>query len=134
MDVAFVGRFMGGHRDIVAAADASGLAVSLIGRSDPLDDTLCRMVVSGEMEAIVPDVSQHALAAVEPIVEELAIAAYLGVPVRLENGSVYGTLCCLARDVRTDLTDADVALMTARAAEVARIIDDEGGDLDGTTE
>jgi GAF domain-containing protein len=53
------------------------------------------------------------------ITQSLAIRAYLSAPVVLENGHVFGTVCCISHQVRADLRDRDAKALASVAQAVA---------------
>lgn len=83
--------------------DLSGMAV-------PLDDTLCKRLLAGEIDNIVPDV------AAEPAVRDLAysrqfgVRSYIGVPIHGSRSRLY-VLCCFARHAHPELGPRDVRVL-----------------------
>jgi EAL domain-containing protein (putative c-di-GMP-specific phosphodiesterase class I) len=69
------------------------------GDSRPSSDSPCARMVEGEIPNAIPDARRH------PLTKNLAsanpnIASYVGVPVRLPTGGLYGSLCSASRDPR----------------------------------
>jgi EAL domain-containing protein (putative c-di-GMP-specific phosphodiesterase class I) len=58
-----------------------------------------------------------------PVTREAAIGAYVGVPVRLWDGRLYGTLCCLSHDPEPTLNSRDIRFVRVLAEIVAEQID-----------
>jgi hypothetical protein len=54
------------------------------------------------------------------------VGAHLSVPVVLQDGSVYGTLCCFSHQAINWLAERDVATMRSIAELVARRVDATG--------
>ncbi|MBE2318089.1 hypothetical protein DVA67_019060 [Solirubrobacter sp. CPCC 204708] len=78
-----------------------------VGRSVPLQDTVCERLLSGQIDHVVADTADEpALAGVQ--VGE--IRAYIGVPFTTADARAY-VLCCLAHEVRPDLGEADVRFL-----------------------
>jgi GAF domain-containing protein len=53
------------------------------------------------------------------------IGAHLSVPIRLADGSVYGTFCCFSRAPDPSLTERDLALLRVFAEMAAQHVDRE---------
>jgi GAF domain-containing protein len=118
MEAGYVTQFTADEQRYRAVA---GDAESFSLRRDegyPLDGTYCRRVVLGEIPNVVAD------AAVHPEVRDLAITrlgrigAYIGVPITLSDGTVYGTVCAVDHEARPELADRDVLVLEA----VARLL------------
>lgn len=119
MDVALVSHFEGGRR-VIDILDSDETVAFGPGASDPLEQTYCQPIVDGRLPEIIPDTSQNALALSIPATSELGIGAHLGVPVVLDDGTVYGTLCAYSHDPRPDLTEQAGTVMGLVADTVAR--------------
>ena len=97
------------------AASFGGLAA---GTRIPRRDTLCDRMLQGTLANVVPDVATApgAQGTTSP-----GVGSYVGVPVQLSDGTVYGSLCCVSTQPTPALLDRD-----ARVLEVlARIIADQ---------
>lgn len=111
MDVAFIAKFAEGRRTtmlIDAREDQQGINC---GFSHPSEETYCRKIADGELPAVIPDTEQNAITRKMPVTRELGIGAYMGVPIALSNGEVYGTLCCMKYAADTQLKKRDAALL-----------------------
>jgi EAL domain-containing protein (putative c-di-GMP-specific phosphodiesterase class I) len=58
-----------------------------------------------------------------PLTREAGIGAYVGVPIRLWDGTLYGTLCCLSRSAEPSLNGRDVRFLRVLAEIVADQLD-----------
>jgi GAF domain-containing protein len=98
----------------------------------PVEQTFCMRMLNGEIPNIVPET------AAEPAISHLPAAAqfhaYIGVPVKLADGRVHGTLCCVSHAPRTDLVDEELRFMHVLAGIVGARIDQARGDLTRLTE
>jgi EAL domain-containing protein (putative c-di-GMP-specific phosphodiesterase class I) len=65
------------------------------------------------------------LAMTVPIAHALPVGAHMTVPIRLGDGSVYGTFCCLSRTPDYSLTERDLSTVRAFADLAAAEIDRE---------
>ncbi|MBV9212786.1 MAG: ATP-binding protein [Actinobacteria bacterium] len=82
------------------------------GTRVPIEQTYCQRMLNDRIRPVVPD------ARAEPNLGDLVDApdsrvptAYVGVPLQLSSGHVYGTLCCASREARSDLDERDVSFM-----------------------
>lgn len=107
VDVAFVGQFSGGRRIIRFVHGEGPAATTLVDRSHALGQTYCRLVAEHRIPTVVPNVRKHTELRDLPITSELDIGCYVGVPIHLIDGSLYGTLCGFAHqpvdELNTDL-------------------------------
>jgi EAL domain-containing protein (putative c-di-GMP-specific phosphodiesterase class I) len=124
MDVALVGAF---EDDFVVEAveGEHGWFGIQAGARIPQEHTYCRRMVDGELPHLVRDAAHDERTADLPLTRESGIGAYLGVPIRLWDGSLYGTLCCLSRSAEPSLNERDVRFMRVLAEVVADQLDRE---------
>ncbi len=121
VDIAYFTKFTEGaeHIDFLAG-DSSTFAFGE-GSAIPLDETYCRRVIEGTAPAIVPDV------ALEPRMGDLTagetIGSYLGAPVRLSDGRIYGTVCCASNDPDESLGSAAEAHVRVLADRLATLVE-----------
>src|SRR5439155_6652017 len=91
----------------------------------PLQDTYCRPMIAGDLPQLVPDAAHDERTADLPLTRETGIGAYVGVPIRLWDGTLYGTLCCLSRCAEPSLNERDVRFLRVLAEVVADQLDRE---------
>ena len=92
-------------------------------RQTPLSHSFCRHVVESEAPFVVDDSRANPLVANNPAVDELGVAAYLGVPIADRDGVVIGSLCAIDSEPRA-WNSADLDILTDVAALVQREIAD----------
>ena len=120
MEVAYFSAFSDGSQLI---KDTHGDAASFgfeSGTTIPLDETYCRRMVEGTLPNVVPDAASDERVRDLPSTTEAGMGSYVGVPLRLPDGRVYGTLCCASHGPREDIDDRDVAFMRV----LARVLGD----------
>ncbi len=116
MDVAVVGAFDGDF--IVQAVDGENEWFDLeVGSRIPVEQ--------GDLPTLVHDAVADVRTADLPITRESGIGAYIGVPIRLWDGTLYGTLCCLSRSPEPSLNVRDVRFLRVLAEIVADQVDRE---------
>jgi GAF domain-containing protein len=129
MEAGYVAQFTGGeqvYREV--AGDADSFEV-MEDEGYPLDGSYCQRMVMGEIPNIVSDSAQTDQVRDLAITKLGDIGAYIGVPITFSDGRIYGTLCGLSHDARTDLSDRDVLVLKAiarlMAAELERAAADD---------
>ncbi|HTV23433.1 MAG TPA: EAL domain-containing protein [Polyangiaceae bacterium] len=123
MDVAFISHFREVDR-VFEHVDADGIAPIHVGQSLPLEDGYCYKVVKGELPQLIPDTSLVPAAMEIPATRAIPIGSHLSIPVQLENGDIYGTLCCFSHQPDRTLGDRDMSMMRAFGEVLASRIDE----------
>lgn len=137
MDVAFVSEFVGDDW-VLRYISPEGTGVEP-GHRHPLEDTYCRRITDGRVSCVIPEAAENPELAALPITGELSIGAYVGVPIVLADGTLYGTFCSYRRapdhtltprdgrflaliaDFLSERLEADRAAQARQAAERARV-------------
>jgi EAL domain-containing protein (putative c-di-GMP-specific phosphodiesterase class I) len=124
MDMALVGAFDGDF--VVEAVDGDNEWFDLaVGTRLPAEQTYCRRMTQGDLPHLIHDAAGDKRTADLPLTREAGIGAYIGAPIRLWDGTLYGTLCCLSRSAEPSLNDRDVRFLRVLAEIVADQIDRE---------
>jgi len=100
--------------DALRALGHSGGAAYRGDRTMAARDTVCARTIGQGTPLRVPDVRQHPGMRDAPSVAAMKIGAYLGVPLRLEDGRVVGAVCAIAHAPRI-WSDGELAYLTAVA-------------------
>jgi GAF domain-containing protein len=132
MDASYITTIDARHQTVHAIVGDADVAARYTGTVFPLEQTYCMRMLSGEIPNIVPDTRA------EPAISDLDITrelhAYVGVPVKLSDGRVHGTLCCVSREPRHGLGSEELRFMQTLAAIVAVRVERARGDLARLTE
>jgi diguanylate cyclase (GGDEF)-like protein len=123
-DISFLGRVEGTNRVLRGVQSANPLPVGP-GHADPLENTYCQRILSGELPAAIPDTSLNPVALALPITQQFAIGSYLGVPVTLTDGRLYGTLCCLSHEANEVFDASAVRFLESLASSLSHVLQDE---------
>lgn len=128
MDVAFVSHLGAADRVFryVDADSATGLEV---GGSDPLEESYCHYVVSGQVPELLRDPGSHPVTSALAVTRELPVGTHLSVPLQLSDGTLYGTFCCFSHDVRQDVSERDLEVIRIMSAIAAKYIESAETDV-----
>jgi EAL domain-containing protein (putative c-di-GMP-specific phosphodiesterase class I) len=130
MDVAWIGRFEDEDYTLEAVQGDAASFGAWEGQTTPLAGTYCTRLMRGELPNAVPDARRDPRTASLPPTRERGIGAYVGVPLVLSDGHVYGALCCLSHDPDPTLGARDVKFVELLAGMIVeeldrRLADDE---------
>ena len=87
------------------------------------ETTFCQRILDGDLPAVIPDVRRFPEAMKLPAARTPRIRSFVSVPVRLSDGSLYGTFCAAGLTSDKDLTTRDKALMEVLAHAASVIIE-----------
>lgn len=119
MDVAYLSEFVGDDT-VFREVDAPGFeALIKVGDSLPLEQVYCRHILAGRLPELIADTAANPFAASLPITAQVPIGAHVSVPIRREDGEVYGMFCCLSTRPQAALNERDLHIVRAFAGMVA---------------
>ena len=121
MDIAYFSEFTKGQQVIKGIQGEWGSAELSAGLGVPQEETYCRRMLAGELSNVVPDAQHDSRVSDLAATEQMGIGSYVGVPLQLSDGRVYGTLCCASADAKEALGSREVQFMRV----LARLIADE---------
>lgn len=114
MDVAFLAEFTDGkqvYRGLAGDADSFGWHLD---DGPTLDGTFCRLMTNGQIPNVIPDAGSDPRTRALPVTAQSRIGSYVGVPLRLPDGALYGSLCCVSHQATgLDQRDADLLALLA---------------------
>jgi EAL domain-containing protein (putative c-di-GMP-specific phosphodiesterase class I) len=137
MDVAFISEIRGGRRLFRYVDAALENPAVQVGGSNAVEETYCQRIVDGRLPELIADTSEVAAAQELPFTRLAPVGAHLCVPIRLYDGSVFGTLVCINSVADRSLGVRDLSMMRVFAEMAAEHIeadlqaDDERHDLTG---
>ncbi|WP_437880704.1 sensor domain-containing phosphodiesterase [Pseudomonas sp. LRF_L74] len=123
MDVAFISHFQEAER-IFEHVDADDNPPISVGQRMPLEDGYCLKVIRGELPQLIPNTAYVPAAMAIPATRALPIGSHLSVPIELESGEIYGTLCCFSYVADESLGERDIGMMRAFAELLGARIDE----------
>src|SRR5687767_12366128 len=119
MEAAFVAELTETQQVFRAVAGAAEVFDLEVDRGGDRAGTCCDLLVRGELPRVVPDLHRDPrFQALSATVAE-AVGAYVGVPLSLSDGRLYGTFCCVSRTADPTLDARDAKFMDLLAAMVA---------------
>lgn len=125
MDAAFISEFKNGRRVFRYINSDSQIANIQALDGDPLEESLCQLIVEEKIPGFIQDIEKLEVTKSVKSASRLNIRSYLGVPIRLANGDLYGTFCCFSHSPRWDLNAQDVETMNMFAAITAKRLEKE---------
>lgn len=123
MDVAFISHFETEERVFEYVDCAPGGPLRPLQRLS-MSEGYCLKVVRGELPECIPDTSKLEAALEIPQTTSIPIGSHLSVPVRLKDGSIYGTLCCFSYLPNPALGEREMRLLHAFAEVVGLRMDE----------
>ncbi|MGJ7510873.1 GAF domain-containing protein [Variovorax sp. GT1P44] len=123
MDVVFVSEFVDGRR-VFRRVDAGPEAqVIAPGQSSSLEESFCQRVIDGRLPRLVRDVGALPTFAELPPTD-FPIGAHMSTPIVLNDGRVYGTLCCFSFAPNEQLAQRDLKKLEMSAQLTAKKINE----------
>jgi EAL domain-containing protein (putative c-di-GMP-specific phosphodiesterase class I) len=123
MEAAFVSRFAEGRR-VFQAVDAGNKACELpVGGGDPLEDSYCIRVADGRLPQLIQNAQEVPAALELAATRGFPVGAHLSIPLKLSDGSVYGTFCCFSRTPDYSLNKRDLELLRMFADIAGSVIE-----------
>ena len=120
---------MDGTTQTLEVVDSAIPLVLRDGVTQRQDTSLCQAILDDRLPEVIPDLRDFPEAMRLPAARFPRIRSYVSVPVRLSDGSLYGTFCAAGLTSDRELQERDRALMDVLAHAAAVIIEPgrEGG-------
>lgn len=115
MEVAFIAEFTEDQRMFRYVNSKPGLHIVKAGEGGPLNESYCLRVVQGRLPELIRDAQQNEEAMTLPATRLVPVGAHLSVPIRLTDGSIYGTFCAFSRNKNEKLDARDLAFLRVLA-------------------
>lgn len=113
MDAAWISEFVDGKQLLRAVASDNSFPEVTQGFSSNHAASYCKLVVDGELPAVIRNAREDSRTNQLSITDRLGIGSYVGVPIKRIDGSIFGMLCCIGR--KPILTDPPVDQLEAIA-------------------
>lgn len=125
MEVAFISEFEHGMRTFRYVDQAPDVDLLHVGNGDPLEESYCQRVVDGRLPELIRNAQKVEEALTLPATKAVGVGAHLSVPIRLKDGTVFGTFCCFSFQADYSLNERDHALMKVFAEIAAELIEQD---------
>jgi EAL domain-containing protein (putative c-di-GMP-specific phosphodiesterase class I) len=133
LSVAFLSR-MDGTTQHLEVVETSVPVLVQEGARVRQDTSFCQAILDGRLPAVIPDVRRFPLAMSLPSARIPRIRSYVSTPVRLSDGSLYGTFCAFGFRSDKELGKRDLALMEVLASAAAVIVEPQVREQERRTE
>lgn len=124
MSLAFTSTF-DGDVQVLNIVDASSWLPVKDGTEQVRSTSICQVILDGDLPAVLPDLRDFPLAMSLPAARMPRIRSYISIPIRLSDGSFYGTFCAAGLRPAPELGSQDQALMEVLAHAAALILEPE---------
>ncbi|MEE2764841.1 MAG: EAL domain-containing protein [Pseudomonadota bacterium] len=94
-DICFLAEFRGELQFTEKVAQEGRVCKMAEGENVPFSQTYCYQLMAGKIPNIINDAKNNPTVSGLDVTNALNIGGYIGVPVPLSDGSIYGTLCCV---------------------------------------
>ena len=127
MQLGLLGEFVEGF-EVVRLSDGDAEAFAL-GPGDRLatEESYCYAVAQGSLGPAIPDVALEPKVADLDVTRRLRIGSYIGVPVTLPDGRLYGALWALSHDANPRLDRHAVDFFAALADLIGQVLGSKAG-------
>ncbi len=115
-EIAFVSRYVENHEKELTHVDSDLDLPMGPGYRDSRDDSYCWHIAQGRLPELIQDPADHAFAQTMAITKFLPVGCHLNVPLKLSDGTIYGSFCCLSRKPDRTMTERDLGVLKSFAA------------------
>nr|WP_137676735.1 EAL domain-containing protein [Parerythrobacter lutipelagi] len=122
VEIAFVTKFHEDDRELMNVRSDLDLPMGP-GYREPKEDGYCWHVLQGNLPELIQDPADYPFTEQFAITKMLPVGCHLNVPLRLSDGSVYGSFCALSRKPDRSMTERDLGVVRAFAQLAAEQIE-----------
>jgi EAL domain-containing protein (putative c-di-GMP-specific phosphodiesterase class I) len=115
MEVAFISEFTDGQRIFRQVSSDPAIDIVKPGEGGPLEESYCIRVVQGLLPELIRDAQKNPEALKLAATKRVPVGAHVSVPIRLTDGTVYGTFCAFSRNPNQNLDARDLAFLRVLA-------------------
>lgn len=115
-EIAFVSRYLdGGMKQLTHVVSDLELPMGP-GFIDPRENSYCWHIAEGRLPELIQDPADFPFTKTMAITDFLPVGCHLNTPLRLSDGTLYGSFCCLSRSPDRSFTERDLGVLRAFAA------------------
>lgn len=123
VEIAFVSRYVeGGQRELTHVSTDLDLPMGA-GFREPREDGYCWHILNGNLPELIHDPADYPLTQSLAITKLLPVGCHINTPLRLADGTVWGSFCALGRTPDRSLTERDLAILKSFAGLAAERIE-----------
>ncbi|WP_338241412.1 sensor domain-containing phosphodiesterase [Aurantiacibacter hainanensis] len=123
LEIAFVSRYVEGEqRELTHVSSDLDLPMGVGFREDRAD-SYCWHILHGRLPELIQDPSDHPLTKTLGITDFLPVGCHVNTPLRLADGTVWGSFCALGREPRRDMNPRDLEILKSFAGLVGERIE-----------
>jgi hypothetical protein len=112
---------------VVSHASSEPGEIHVQGMKVPFDESFCQRVLDGRLPAVMPDVPALQATHDVPATRLPTLpGTYMSTPIWLQDGTMYGLLCCLRWSTSPDLSELHCQRLDMSARQIARLVDEAG--------
>ena len=122
LEIAFVARYVDDEREITHVDTSLKLPMGA-GYKERKADGYCWHILEGRLPEMIHNPADYLLTNDLPITHILPVGCHLNVPLRLSDGSVWGSFCALSRTPDRSISQRDMGVLRAFAALAAEQVE-----------
>ena len=123
LEIAFVSRYVeGGQRELTHVSSDLDLPMGP-GFRENREDSYCWHILNGNLPELIQDPADHPLTKQLAITDFLPVGCHVNTPLRLADGTVWGSFCALGRVPRRDMNPRDLEILRSFAGLVGERIE-----------
>ena len=111
MDYAFLSEFTDTERVFKGVSARSNEPKICAGDSGSLEDSYCQRVVDGRLPELITNAANVPEASMLEVTKSFPVGAHMSTPIRFQDGTVYGTLCCFSHEANDELDERDLGVL-----------------------
>lgn len=115
-EIAFVSRYCDGGMKQLTHVDSTLDLPMGPGFIDPRENSYCWHIAEGRLPELIQDPADFPFTKTMGITDFLPVGCHLNTPLRLSDGTLYGSFCCLSRTPDRTMTERDLGVLRAFAA------------------
>jgi EAL domain-containing protein (putative c-di-GMP-specific phosphodiesterase class I) len=123
LEIAFVSRYVeGAQRELTHVSSDLDLPMGP-GFREPREDSYCWHILQGRLPELIQDPADFPLTQSLAITHALPVGCHVNTPLRLSDGTIWGSFCALGRQPDRTMNQRDVAILKSFAGLVGERIE-----------
>ena len=122
LEIAYVARYVGDERQLTHVDSDLDLPMGP-GHCEDKAEGYCWHVLQGNLPELIQDPKDHPFTQTMAITDFLPVGAHVNTPLRLSDGTVWGSFCALSRQPDRTITPRDLSVLKAFAGLAAERIE-----------